>query len=189
MTVLEETANTPAAWSSRADRGEPWQAAGWSRTGQSERFRKVAAALDVRAGESLLDYGCGTGAFSELLDDHVDYVGYDWAEGMIRRARRDHPNRRFQIYEPRGSFDLVVAVGPFNLPDRWSKERTWQTLRALWDRTGRALAVSLYAGHDDRCLIYTQAECEAFAFSETYYARVEYWRPNDILLLLEKGRP
>lgn len=181
--------NTPHGWSEQATAAATsWEAAGWSRSGQSERFHVILDAVAARPGESLLDYGCGTGAFSALLDPAVEYTGYDWSEGMVARAKRDHPGRRFQTWQPTTPFDVVVAIGPFNLPNRWSKQRTWQALRGLWDRAGRALAVSLYAGDDERCLIYTVEECERFAFGESFYARVDRWRRNDILILLEKSR-
>lgn len=157
----DQIENSPTAWSVRALADKPWEAAGWSEQGQKVRFRAVLEALAPRSGESLLDFGCGPGAFCELLDqysefgaDGIDYVGYDWAPGMIERARRDHPSRRFATELPHRKFDMVACIGPFNLPDGWSKLATWQTLQTLWHGTTRRLVASLYAGDDDRCLIY-----------------------------------
>jgi predicted TPR repeat methyltransferase len=183
--VTAEVLNTPDAWTLRAQQ-EPtsWAAAGWTEAGQRERFLAVLGALKPREGESLLDFGCGTGALAELLPRNVDYIGFDSSLGMIQRAQREHPGRRFQTWEPGGLFDLVACVGPFNLPG--SKLGTWAALRRFWDRTGRALAVSLYAGTDERCLIYTLEECERFAAGEAYHRRVERWRHNDILMVLER---
>jgi SAM-dependent methyltransferase len=180
--------NTPAAWSRRAAAATPWESAGWSEHGQTARMESVLAALDPRPGESLLDYGCGPGRLSDFLPSTVgDYVGYDPAQGMIARAKREHPDDHvFQTWEPTGVFDLTVFVGTFNLADRWSKQMTWATLRRRWDATGRALAACLYAGEDGRCLTYTQAEAEKFARAESYYWRVERHLPNDLLLVLEK---
>jgi hypothetical protein len=78
----------------------------------------------------------------------------------------------------------MVCVGALNLPG--SKLETWATLRRLWDKTSRVLAVSLYAGLDDRCLIYTDDEVEAFARSESYYSFVDRHRYNDLLMVLRK---
>lgn len=183
--VIDRPVNTPEAWSARAMAEDTsWAAAGWSEAGQHDRFVKVIKALNPLLFESLLDYGCGTGALVDWLPTDIDYVGFDMAVGMVQRAQSEHPGRRFQMWEPQGAFDLVVCIGPFNLPG--SKLETWADLRRLWDRTLRALAVSLYAGDDPNCLSYTLSEVERFASGEAYRWSVEKWRPNDILMVLER---
>lgn len=187
MTVLADTANTPAAWSARAQAGTSWERCGWSRESQSERFDRVAAAVHAFPGERLLDFGCGDGAFCELLPAGVDYVGFDWAEGMIDRARAEHPGRTFMVDQPGAgaSFDVVVCIGAFNLPG--SKQATWHTLRHLWDvYEPRVLAVSLYAGDDDRCLIYTEDEALAAVRGFSWRVTVERWRRNDVLAVVHR---
>lgn len=164
---------------------EPWAACGWSMDGQRSRFVSVLEYLDLRIGDVVLDWGCGTGELSELLPGNVSYVGYDTAPGMIKRARRDHPARRFTSAEPT-SADVTVCIGALNLSDRWSKALTWATLRRLWDKTSRVLAVCLYAGEDDRCLIYTEDEVEVFAQAESFYWSVDRHRENDLLMVLRK---
>lgn len=144
------------------------------------------SALNPKPGERLLDWGCGTGSLSELVPDGVMYHGFDWADGMVKRARGDHPGRSFSTHAPAAHepFDLVACVGPFNLPDGWSKQRTFATLRHLWDKTGcRALAVSLYAGSDPRCLIYTEAEAEACARDLSWDFEIVRHRSNDLLMV------
>lgn len=179
-------ANTPSAWSDRASIKDPSEAVRWSPEGQSQRFRSVVAALAPEPGESLLDYGCGTGALAELLPLDVAYTGYDWAGGMIDRARQDHPDRRFTRGYPIAQYDLIACVGPFNLAHNWSKQQTWATLERLWGQTGRMLAVCLYAGDDTECLVYSEDECgQALRHLRGVGARtVLRHRPNDILLTL-----
>lgn len=185
MTILTDPINTPEAWTDRArTEWKPWAACGWSFDGQMDRFDAVLDELDPQPGERLLDWGCGTGALTDLISPGVTYIGFDWAEGMVDRAKREHPGRRFQTWEPLGDFDLVACVGPFNLPG--SKEATWHMLRRLFERTTRKLVASLYAGADDSCLQYTLRECEQFAARESYYSRAEQWRSNDILVVLTK---
>lgn len=189
MTVLAAIENTAAGWDKMAEADTAWAAAGWTEQGQRERFNRVFMALDLQPGESILDYGCGTGAFADWvdeLDDSIVYVGYDWSPALIRRAKSERPWHRFQNWDPVAEFDAVAAIGTFNLADRWSKQHTWWKLRGLWERTRRVLAVSLYAGGDERCLSYTLDEASAFSRLAPA-ATVHAWRSNDILLVLERG--
>jgi len=178
--------NSPAAWSERAETlPTPYEACGWTEASQAERMRKVIEALDPQPGDSLLDFGCGTGELARYIEGDVGYIGYDSAQGMVVRAAREHPGRHFQMFEPGTTVDLTAVVGTFNLPG--DKLLTWAALRRLWDATGRTLAASLYAGEDERCLIYTEAECARFASAESYRWRVERWRHNDLLIVLDRG--
>jgi SAM-dependent methyltransferase len=187
MPVLADVENTADAWSARAlTAATPWEAAGWSKGGQASRFAAILAATAPRADERLLDFGCGTGELTAHLPAVVEYIGFDAAAGMVERAQREHPGRRFQTWEPLGVFDITVAIGPFNLPGGSSKQHTWAALRRLWDNTTRVLACSLYAGPDDRCLIYTEDEASKFARGEAYRWRVERHLPNDLLMVLER---
>jgi predicted TPR repeat methyltransferase len=178
--------NTAAAWSERAETlATPHEACGWTATSQADRMRKVVSALNPQPGDSLLDFGCGTGELARYIDGDVGYIGYDSAQGMVIRAAREHPDHHFQMSEPLGQVDLVAVVGTFNLPG--DKLLTWAALRRLWDATGRTLAASLYAGGDERCLVYTEAECVRFASGEAYHWHVERWRHNDLLIVLDRG--
>lgn len=185
--ILVDTENTPAAWSLRAlTHADPWDACGWSEEGQFVRHEAVVAALDPQPEESLLDWGCGTGELVNLLPRSVIYCGFDSAHGMIRRARASRPATRFVTNEPYGTFDLVACIGPFNLPDNWSKQRTWHTIRHLWDtKQPRALAVSLYAGDDPNCLVYNRPEIHKRARDLTVKAEITRVR-NDFLLVARR---
>jgi SAM-dependent methyltransferase len=184
VSVLATVENTPLAWSERAESAlEPWAACGWSVSGQQRRIAKAVELLQLRPGESLLDFGCGTGQLSEHLPAGIEYLGYDWASGMVDRARREHP-RNFTYLEPSGVFDAVVCVGTFNLPG--SVEETWATLRRLWSSARRALLVSLYAGVDPVCLRYGPAETAAFAQTLTSSWLLERHMPNDLMLLVRR---
>lgn len=185
--ILEAVENTPAAWSARADLcEEPWDACGWSYEGQVDRHEAALEALEPKRGESLLDWGCGTGELAGIVPSFVDYVGFDTADGMIERARRQRPERRFVNREPTGHFDLIACIGPFNLPDHWSKLRTWHTLRHLWDtKRPRMLVASLYAGDDDRCLIYTESELHGAGYALAWNPEIVHVR-NDLMLVVTR---
>lgn len=182
----ERVENTPEAWSRRATLGEtPWEAAGWSETGQRTRMGWTLAYLRPRAHDVLLDYGCGPGALVDLLPPGVRYVGYDWSSGMVERARRDHPDFPFDVREPSGAVDLIACIGTFNLPG--SKDKTWSVLARLWHSYApRMMAVSLYAGADARCLIYEIDE--TLAAAREFADNVQVWpiMLNDILLVVKQ---
>lgn len=190
MSVITQPVNTPEAWSLRAETEfDPWAACGWSQQSQSARFGKILDALKPTPPEWLLDWGCGTGDLAGLLPKGVGYLGFDWAAGMIDRANREYGGvtRRFRDREPCDmTFDLVACVGPFNLPDGWSKELTWSTIRRLYDGCRRAMAVSLYAGADGRCLIYTEDEVRRHMGGLAHDVRIERWRRNDILATVHR---
>lgn len=181
--VIAAPENTAGAWSERATIAEPWTACGWSAAGQYARHTAAIAALDPKPGERLLDWACGTGELFEMLPDGVAYLGYDRSDGMVDRARRDHAGT-FQNFEPTSlaGFDLIACIGPFNLPDGWSKTQTWQTLHRLWEQSRcRALVASLYAGDDPNCLIYTEQELWANA-RLSWNVHVTRILPNDLML-------
>jgi len=80
--------------------------------------RRRAFLVDhVRPGDSVLDVGCGEGAFAvELVGMGADVVGIDVAEEPLRRGRRRHPQldlRRVDADAPwpltDGAFDVVWA--------------------------------------------------------------------------------
>lgn len=176
--------NTPEAWSERASAGSSWEAAGWTQQGQADRFD--AAAEHLPESGSLLDFGCGTGAFSDWCFPDVAYHGFDWAPGMLARARADHPGKVFLDSIDGLVFDVTVAIGTFNLPG--SKPRTMVDLQRLWAATRATLVVCLYRGDDDRCLSYTADDaadivdlCRPASFLVD-----SCYRPNDMLVVLHR---
>lgn len=185
--VTDVIPNTPAAWSERAQEPFSWDACGWSRNGQETRFRAVLGHLDARDGDTLLDFGSGTGAFSAWLPTSVDYVGWDWAPGMRERSRDDYPLRAFPDDRPVCGFDHVVAIGCFNLPDCWSKTETFLELDRLWRQATRSLIVSLYRGRDERCLAYTAGEVTRFADSTGGRWKLDAsYLDNDLMLVVRR---
>lgn len=182
--------NTPAAWSRRAaDAETSWEASGWSQLGQLRRFERVREYLDLRAGDLLLDYGCGDGAFSLYMSDGVRYYGVDTAEGMLKRARREHPAGVYRNgLAASDVFEHVVCIGTFNLADQWSREQTWDVVERLWKKhTRRMLAVSLYAGADPETLDYSPSWVLSLAqtLSPCYVIDRSYLS-NDVLLVVKR---
>lgn len=180
--------NSPEAWSTRAlDCATSHGAALWSEHGQTQRFLAARRALDLMTGDRVLDFGCGTARFCEFLPRDVSYFGLDSSSEMRERARREHP-RAIVIDELTeiDAFSHVVAIGPFNLPDGWSYEQTWETLEALFSIAEQSLIVSLYRGKDPSCLSYDVDDLARFAstLSSTFVVDASYL-PNDVLLVVK----
>lgn len=185
--------NTPAWWDELArDQPTSWGAAMWSKQSQDVRFRTVRSLLKISPGESVLDFGCGTGAFIDYLPAATDYYGYDWSPEMRARAREEHP--RATILEDLGEelFDHVVAIGPFNLRANWSKEETLQTLIDLWAlNTDITLVVSLYAGQPSGTMLSYSLEdaveiVNALGPSSPRATLLSDHLPNDIIIRRQK---
>jgi demethylmenaquinone methyltransferase/2-methoxy-6-polyprenyl-1,4-benzoquinol methylase len=100
--------------------------------GRDAGWRRAAVrATGIGGGGSAIDVACGTGRLTELLAEAVGpfgrAVGVDLSEGMIERARRDHPDvvqLRFEVASAldvpfeAGSFDAAtIAFGLRNLSD------------------------------------------------------------------------
>jgi SAM-dependent methyltransferase len=81
---------------------------------------RVAAEAIVSTGiisPSLLDVGCGSGYYSEILatlvPGGVRYTGTDYSDAMIDRARAHYPSSTFGVADatrlpyPEGAFDIV----------------------------------------------------------------------------------
>ncbi|HEY2010078.1 MAG TPA: class I SAM-dependent methyltransferase [Rhizomicrobium sp.] len=79
----------------------------------------AAKAVDAvgLAGPSLIEIGCGSGYYSEILAtlarSRVDYTGIDYSAAMIGRANEHYPDVRFEIGDatalrfPDGTFDIA----------------------------------------------------------------------------------
>ena len=102
------------------------------RKSQILRF-EIIKEVGIESGSSILDVGCGYGAFYEFLkeqDIHVDYTGIDLVEDMIIHAQEKYREVRFVVadirhFNPGREYDYVVASGPFNVKGDVENERWW----------------------------------------------------------------
>ena len=87
-------------WADAPQDPEPWA---WER-------RRSLLLGEVRAGERVLDLGCGAGRFvAALRDAGAEPVGVELAEAALERARRNAPGADLRLVEPDGSLPLDHA--------------------------------------------------------------------------------
>lgn len=184
--------NTPGAWTMRSKIGKTsWEAAMWSKEGQADRFNKIIEHVSLRykPGDSIFDYGCGTGAFSDVVFESLEdpiYTGYDWSDGMIKRAKKEHPEsktRKFWHLEPGGKYEHIVICGTFNLKHGWDKQKTNTILARLLPRTRKSLILSCYMGdNEEQCIIYDPNDFMDLVPRPLF----SYPRDNDLFVIFEK---
>src|SRR6202020_1743819 len=119
--------STPGSWDSYANLGGPDYAIADCGSQEShERRLRALLRLPIEEGETLLEFGCGTGRLADLMPRAVHYEGLDWSEEIIALARSRRPESVFRC----GSVadltphDWVVASGPFNYSKGWTKDQT-----------------------------------------------------------------
>lgn len=134
--------------------GDPDQAIGNSAVSHGKRFQKLLELGDFN-GKSILDIGCGTGAFYKFLSAHshdFSYSGYDINEEMVKKARELNPGIAGQIHmldilegKVTESFDFCVSVGPLNLPmdERINYEMTFHLLDMMYKHSKTGFAFSM----------------------------------------------
>jgi trans-aconitate methyltransferase len=75
----------------------------------------VVSLLDARAGERILDLGCGTGHLAaQIAESGAQVTGVDRSPEMVAAARKGYPNLRFEICDARSlsfheKFDAVFS--------------------------------------------------------------------------------
>lgn len=70
------------------------------------------AILPHVVGPKVLDFGCGTGALTDLLREKAPYVmGYDESFDMIEVARNYSPHTSFTFVRPTEKFNTIVLSG------------------------------------------------------------------------------
>jgi SAM-dependent methyltransferase len=126
--------------------------------GQRLRFGILLDAVRENVGwtSTILDVGCGYGAFVEYLIEHGhfdaadNYTGIDISPEMIAAAREMRPNRRFEvrnlIEEPYDrQFEAVIACGIFQL--NHGGEYCEAIIEAMWRAAGRILAFNMLSAY------------------------------------------
>lgn len=91
---------------------------------QTPTYEAAMERVPVRAGQAVLDVGCGAGAFLRLvLDRGAQAIGIDASEGLIELARERLPDADLRVGEMEAlpyaddTFDLVTGFNSFFFAD------------------------------------------------------------------------
>ena len=179
--------SSPQSWDSYASGGGPdYLIADCGSPESHERRLRALLRLPLGGTDALLELGCGTGRLADFIPRGVSYAGLDWSREVIALARRRRPEGAFRC----GSLadltphDWVVASGPFNYSEGWSKRQTAEAVAAMWKASRRGIALTVLRVPAAGRLHYDGAELISF-MAGCDWARLELDRsylPNDICL-------
>ena len=156
--------------------GDTADSAQWSdKKSQFRRF-KVLNKIGDLAGNSVLDYGCGCGAFAQYLNESNQspslYCGVDLVEEFFEYARLKQPNGIFcrpDQLKQNSSFDYSFVSGVFNNKFDTSSQFWRETISYLFGITQKGLAfnmLSTFVEYRDPDLYYVDP-CVVFEFVKT----------------------
>jgi SAM-dependent methyltransferase len=141
------------------EHGPTHQGVDWN-SAESQLLRFDQFMRIVPSGEpvSVLDYGCGYGAFAEYLEDLeavelTDYTGYDVSDEMVSIAQRRSSWRFTTAREELTAADVTVASGVFNVrvdtdEEAW-RDYTLETIAELAALARRALGFNMLTSYSD----------------------------------------
>ncbi len=181
------TESSPQAWDSYVSDGGPDYLVADCGSPESHELRlRALLQVPIKEGETLLEFGCGTGRLSDFVPTEVRYEGLDWSPEVIALARRRRPHGVFRCgsVSDLASHDWVVASGPFNYAKGWSKVRTAEAVSAMWEASRRGIAFNALCVPADGRLHYGVDELISF-MEPCKWLNLELDRsylPNDMCL-------
>jgi SAM-dependent methyltransferase len=169
------------------DFGPTPQGVDWnSQQSQQIRFVQLARVIDGSQPYSLVDYGCGFGAFLDYLlslNHFVTYFGVDVVEGMVAEAKArhtDYASSRFTTQETDlQKCDYAVESGIFNIKFGASNA-DWeayvlQTLGKLNDLSQKGFSFNLLTSYSDpefmRKDLYYANPCFYFDYCKKHFSK------------------
>jgi len=167
--------------------GETPRGVDWNgEEGQTLRFAQLTKIIDAHHGFTLIDLGCGYGAYYDFLVTEFNdftYSGIDISEDMVRAAERRHVGATRVKFscgsQPDEVVDYTVASGIFNVRMGRSDEewRTYlQVTLDMLDRSSRiGFAFNCLTSYSDadkmRDHLYYADPCSVFDYCKRHYSR------------------
>ena len=160
--------------------------------------------LNKNNKKSIIDVGCGYGAFFEFLlergaDDIWSYYGYDVSNEVIKFCK-EHYSQDAKFYTgsiPTFKGDFVIMSGTYNFfpakdYNSW-KLYFCRSLKAIWSKTTCAMIFNLQASDQEKItdggIVYTSKE-EIESFCKTNFGNVKAVInpaiPKDVTFVIKK---
>lgn len=128
------------------EHGPTFRGVGYSRRGCLMQYQTFRETVGVKAGDRVLDVGCGLGFGSYILSD-CQYTGIDASARMINAAVAMHEDAERVFVQgamadfmpTKDHFDWVLMMGIFNLLYKWVDVK--RVVSEGWAAAGRGLGV------------------------------------------------
>ena len=167
--------------------GETPRGVDWNgEEGQVLRFEQLTKIIESGGPCSLVDVGCGYGAYLEFLSSRfegISYLGIDVSEDMVLAAQRLHASRKNARFlcasNPGESAAYVVASGIFNVRMGRKDAEWFDYLQATLDVLDRTCSLGFafncltsYSDEDKkRDYLYYADPCQLFDLCKRRYSR------------------
>lgn len=183
--------------------GPTHEATNWgSKKSQYARFDVISGVGDMR-GRSVLDVGCGLGAFYEYLRSrriNADYTGADLCEEMVAGAKKLFARSKSAKFvaadilemSSRTRFDFVIASGTFNINLKNNEKLIREVIAKMYQMSRAGVAVSMLSVYADftEKFYYYYDPAEIFEFCKSICKNVALrhdYMPHDFTIFLRKG--
>jgi SAM-dependent methyltransferase len=163
------------------------QGADWnSEASQLTRFEQLFQVVDPSSSFSIIDYGCGYGAFVDFLVKkgcQFKYAGFDILDDMLLKAREIHKDRPYCTFTSLESelspADYAVESGIFNIRLEYSYNE-WtgyviQTLQKMNNLSRKGFAFNMLTSYSDppymKPHLYYADPCYYFDYCKRNFSR------------------
>jgi len=100
----------------------------------------------IKAGEKVLDLGCGTGRLYEIFKDkNIDYTGIDFSENLIKIAKEKYGDRFIvgdilSLPFPDKNFDSIWSIAVLHhIPSDELRKRVLTEIKRILKPSGRVI--------------------------------------------------